>query len=42
MKKLAAVAVSIGVILVIVGLVIVGICGGDAIKNVNWQDIFNV
>ena len=41
MKKLAAVVVSIGVILVIVGLVIVGICGGDAIKNVNWQDIFN-
>lgn len=41
MKKLAAVAVSIGVILVIVGLVIVGICGGDAIKNIDWNDVFS-
>lgn len=41
MRKLAAVAVSIGVILVIAGLVMVGIFGGDAIKDFSIQDILN-
>lgn len=41
MKKTAAVAVSIGVILVIVGLVMVGIFGGEALKNISWRDLFN-
>lgn len=41
MRKLAMVAVSIGVILVIVGLVMVGIFGGEAIKNMNWKNILN-
>lgn len=41
MKKVAAVAVSIGVILVIVGLVMVGIFGGEALKQINWKDIFS-
>lgn len=41
MKKIAMVAVSIGVIFVIAGLVMVGIFGGEAIKNINWTDIVN-
>lgn len=41
MKKTAAVFVSIGVILVIVGLVIVGIAGRDALKNFSWSDLIN-
>lgn len=41
MKKVAAVFVSIGVILVIAGLVMVGIFGGEAIKNINWKDMFS-
>lgn len=41
MKKLAMVAVSIGVILVIVGLVIVGIFGGEKLKNISWSSIVN-
>lgn len=41
MKKVAAVAVSIGVILVIAGLVMVGIFGGEAIRNINWRDVFS-
>lgn len=42
MKKVAAVMVSLGVILVIVGLVMVGIFGGEAIKNMSWKDIFSL
>lgn len=38
MKKIAMVAVSIGVILVIAGLVVVGIFGGDALKDFSWDD----
>ena len=41
MKKVAAVFVSIGVILVIAGLVMVGIFGGETIKNINWRDVFS-
>lgn len=41
MKKLAATVVSIGVVLVIVGLIMVGIYGGEAIRNTSWKDIFN-
>lgn len=41
MKKLAAIAVSIGVILVIVGLVILGIFGGESLKNFSFGDILN-
>ncbi len=44
MKKVAAVFVSIGVILVIAGLVMVGIFGGDTLKNFSWGDwsgVFN-
>lgn len=41
MKKVAAVFVSIGVILVIAGLVMVGIFGGEAIRNTNWKDVFS-
>lgn len=42
MKKIAAVFVSIGVILVIVGLVLVGIFGADALKNFSWSNLFGV
>lgn len=41
MRKLATVAVSIGVILVIVGLVMVGIFGGEQLKNISWSNIVN-
>lgn len=41
MKKVAAVAISIGVILVIAGLVMVGIFGGEAIRNTDWKSIFS-
>lgn len=41
MKKTAMVAVSIGVILVIVGLVMVGIFGGERLKNFSWISIAN-
>lgn len=41
MRKVASVFVSLGVILVIVGLVVVGIAGGDAIKNFSWNDLFS-
>lgn len=41
MKKAAAVAISIGVILVIAGLVMVGIFGGEAIRNTDWKSIFS-
>lgn len=41
MKKVAAVFVSIGVILVIAGLIMVGIFGGDALKDFNWSDLVN-
>ena len=42
MKKVAAVFVSIGVILVIAGLVMVGIFGGDTLKNFSWGDLSGV
>lgn len=41
MKKIAAVFVSIGVILVIAGLVMVGIFGGEAIRNTDWKSVFS-
>ena len=41
MKKVAAVFVSLGVILVIAGLVMVGIFGGEALKKLSWHDILN-
>lgn len=41
MRKVTAVVVSIGVILVIAGLVMVGIFGGEALRNTNWKDIFS-
>ena len=42
MKKVAAVFVSIGVILVIAGLVMVGIFWGDTLKNFSWGDLSGV
>lgn len=41
MRKVASVFISLGVILVIVGLVVVGIAGGNAIKNFSWGDLFS-
>lgn len=41
MKKVAAIMVSLGVILVIVGLVMVGVFGGEALKKLSWKDILS-
>ena len=42
MRKTAAVFISIGVILVIAGLIMVGIFGGSALKDFKWSNIVNV
>lgn len=41
MKKMLAVFVSLGVILFIAGLTILGIYGGEAIKKISWGDVVN-
>lgn len=41
MKKVTAVIVAVGVILVIAGLVMVGIFGGEKLRNTNWKDVFS-
>lgn len=41
MKKTLAVFISLGVILLIAGLTILGIFGGEAIKNMSWGDVVN-
>ncbi len=41
MNKTLAVFISLGVILLIAGLTVVGIFGGEAIRNIKWDDVLN-